>query len=128
MAFQTGDGGYVDIDGQRLDVETWEINPSISEDETTNTGSDGYYESVGCVKKCTGKVTCKWDAAAMPTTDPPGLLIGARPALKLYVGDSVEYHDFPVVLITTTPTSLDAKTVVKFSFDFVNQGIFTLAS
>lgn len=127
MSFLSGEGGYVDIDGQRLDVETWSISPTVSEDESTNTGSGGYYESVDCVAKCTGKVTCKWDADNPPTTDPPGILPRARPAIKLYVGDSGDYHDFPIALILGVPTELDAKNAIKFSFDFVNQGPFTLA-
>jgi len=128
MSFLTGEGGYVEAAGHRLDVETWEITPTVSEDESTNTGSAGYYESVDCVAKCTGKVTCKWDAADKPTTDPPGILVRARIAIKLYIGDSGLYHSFPVALITSTPTALDAKLAIKFSFDFVNQGVFTLAS
>ena len=125
MAFLTGDGGYVDIGGQRLDVEKWSLTTTISVDEATNTGSGGFYEGIGCVKKAVGKVDAKWDAAVTPTGTVPGVILGAEVHIKLYVGDSGEYYDFPVAMIISVPVENDAKLAVKFSFDFENHGTFT---
>jgi len=118
MAVITGQSGLVKIDLQNLNVLKWSFNPTVGMDETTNTGSAGFYEGIPTIKTATGSFDCKWDSAANPHLDPPGIILGAVVALKLYVGDSTSFYDIPTAYIVGVPVANDAKAAITFSCNF----------
>ena len=128
MAFLTGMDGDIKIDGQTLHVKKWSANPTCGTDETTNTGSGGFFESIPTIKKLTGKCDANWDAAAPPGGVIPGIIEGADIALKLYIGDSGDFINMPHATILGVPLENDAKTGVTFSFDFESNGPYTMPS
>ncbi len=121
MAFYSGSSGKVTVGSTDLNVQQWSIEPTADLDETTHSGSGGYFAAVVAKKKLTGSVQMQWDAAANPTTNPPNLNAGETVALKLYQHSTASaYWNIASAIITSTPIVTKPKEgpVVTFEFRF----------
>lgn len=121
---KSGKSGYVEVDGDRHDVETWDIDPQVGERETSDTGSEGYFDSINTIKSCSGSFKATWDNDAKPC---PTFSPGTEVELKLYIEEGGVYHHFPRAVCQGLPVALDAKGGITFTVNFKSRGPFTLA-
>lgn len=125
--FFTGKQGKVTVGETDLNVTGWSARAGVEMLETTHTGSGGARSFLPSVGMCTGEVRFCWDAEALATADPPGVLPGAELELKLYLeDDSGPYLHLPTALVAELAVESAVDRVVRGSFRFQSNGLFGL--
>jgi len=123
--FKSGQGGSVTVKGTVLKVTEWTFEPNVTLEETTHSGSAGFKESIAVIKSATGTVTFNWDADAKPTADPPNIVVGEVPLIKLNISDTGDFINIPCAIITDTSYTNPAPSIFVFTFSFEVTGPFT---
>lgn len=126
MAYLCGDGGYVKVDAAtNLEVLNWNGSETAELSETTNTGSDGYKESLVCKKVMTGSFEANYDATLGPKSD-PDIDAGDTVALELHTGASGNYS-IATAIITSLNWTMPAGGAITWSCDFESSGAYSHA-
>ena len=121
--YKTGKSGYVKINSGRLDIEGWKSNDQSSWDETTNTGSNGFEESIPAVRKASGSFDGSFDIDSFPV---PALNGGAEIGLDLYLEDGTLYLFAAKVGIDSFAVTTQVKNAIKFTCSWHTIGAFTI--
>ena len=123
--FKSGKDGKISVGGTDINVTKWSLRLTEESLETTHSGSGGYKDSIGGIKSAEGSFEADWDALAIPTANPPNLVIGVEPAyIRLYV-DATKYYLFTHCRITSMEPSSESKGKVSYSCTFESTGSWT---
>ena len=125
MAYQSGNGGYVEVGGTRLDVTGWQARESADWAETTSTGSGGCRESILVKKYISGTVSADFDPAKGPKSS-PSISAGDQVALVLHTASGEKYD--LVANVTRLSWVTPAGDKINFTFDFESTGAYTYGS
>lgn len=128
--------GRVQVDGLTLYLDSWRVNPSVGDVETTNFESvvGGVCYEEGIFGKHTAEVEFSgyWDADQSPHANPPNFTPGVVIAnLYLYVRKTGNRRFwFPLFRILSVPVQAAAKdnSRVEVSIHGKNQGIYFFPS
>jgi len=126
--FKTGKEGSVSVQATTLNVTGWSGTDEVAELESTHSGSGGFYTTEAGPRKFSGTVNANWQEDQNPHADPPNVVAGQIVAIKLFVGptaDNIFYDFVEARIISVGPTS-EVGGIVKYSFNFVNHGTFTI--
>ena len=124
MAYLCGTSGYVEVGVTRLDVTNWEATENSKWDETTNTQSAGYKESIVCLKWMTGTVSADFDAVLGPK-NAPDMDAGDQVALILHTNASGAYT--MTANIQELSWTQPASGKVSYTFTFESDGAYAYA-
>ena len=124
MAYECGNSGYVEVGAVRLDVTSWDGEESDERQDTTNTGSAGYYESLGCKKKFTGTINADFDTALGPKAA-PDITAGDQVALELHTAGAESYT--MTADVTQLRWTVPAGAKISYSFAFESNGAYVYA-
>jgi len=127
---QAGRYGKVTVGVTDLEIRGWTREETIGTEDTTNTGSGGFRDSVDTIKEASGTVEADWDVDAPPTDDPPNIRAGTEAALELYIGDPANDKKFThaKVVIVGVPTASEVRGKVSYSFNWESRGSWTYPS
>lgn len=125
MAYQSGNGGYVEVGGTRLDVTGWEAEESADWAETTSSGSSGYRESILVKRYMRGTASADFDPAKGPKSS-PSIAAGASVALVLHTAAGESYSVTANVRRLRWVTPAGDK--ISFTFDFESTGPYSYSS
>jgi len=124
MAYLCGNAGYVEVGITRLDVTEWTATENAKWDETTNTASAGYKESIRCLKWLSGTVSADFDAALGPFAA-PDIEAGDQVAMVLHTDASGAYTF--TANIMSKPITNPAGGKITWSMDFESDGAYAYA-
>lgn len=98
MSFYSGNGGYITVQGTRLNIGKWTLRKGSRLVENTHSGvSSTNFNPV--VPDNSGTIEIPWDSSNIPDTI-AGLVPGTQVTLQLYLGTSGLFH-------TLTNTSIE---------------------
>ena len=124
MAYVCGNAGYVEVGTDRLDVTEWTATENADREDTTNTGSGGYKQSIFCLKYLSGTVNADFDPLLGPKGT-PDLAAGDQVALVLHTNASGTYTLTANILNLNWRQPAGKK--VSYSFDFESDGAYVYA-
>lgn len=130
MAHKSGKEGKVKVDATDLNITAWSRSETMPTEDTTDTGDDGYRNSVNTIREASGTVEADWDAASRPHDDPPDIVTGSEVALYLYVGDPADDKKYthPIAVVTEVSTNSAVRGKVSYSFSWESRGSWTYPS
>jgi len=124
MAYVCGTEGFVEVGVDRLDVTNWSATETAEWEETTNTASAGYKESIHCKKSMTGSVNANYDPLLGPK-NAPDFEAGDQVAMELHTGADGNYTLTANIL--TLEWTNPAAGAVTYSFTFESNGAYAHA-
>ncbi len=122
--FEIGSSGSVHVDGTELHVVGWTLTETSEWQETTHSGSEGFYADIPGTMKVAGSFNSCFDLDTLPI---PALSAGSIVALILDYED-----DNPAITIATAgidsfEITSEAKGVIKFSCNYHSIDEYTWA-
>lgn len=137
-----GIGGKVMAGGEEFNVMDWTFTKTNTLVEITNSGSAGFAEYFPTKTEGAGSFNALWDLTNIPDagftaqtapTDPDfgpdktasPLEVGNLVTLKLYIGDSGKFYEFPARIESLAVTVNAVADVVKFAATFKSSGVIT---
>lgn len=127
MAFFTGLEGKGRFNGADICVTSWSATETAESFDTTNACDQGNTSSIPGATTLTGTATAFYDSAAPPFANPPNIRAGATGPLNLFLkDDSSPSIDVTTAEITEVTVNSEVKGVVNFSFNFKNNGAYTM--
>jgi hypothetical protein len=120
--FITGKAGDVTVDETTYEITDWSASDSADWQETTNTGSDGYYEDEPGTLKVTGSFNASMDMDAVPAAN---LAAGAKVALTLKYEAGVTALALTEAGIDSFEVTSEAKGIIRFTCNFHSIGSYS---
>jgi len=109
-----------------MNVEGWNLTEECDWQETTNTGSNGFEESIPGTKKCSGSFDASYDAYNKPYSNPPNLTAGQTVILQLDIEANVPCFRGNTVAVDSLNIVSTAKGVIKFTCNWHTIGAYTI--
>ena len=125
MAYLSGNSGFVEVNGVRLDVTSWDAEELAEWAETTNTGDAGYKTSIVVKKSMSGTINANFDAALGPKGAPSIDAGDTIAVLELNTDASGTYT--MVANVQRLRWAQPAGGAVTYTFDFESQGAYAYA-
>ena len=119
---EIGKSGSVHIDGTELHVTDWSANEESDWQETTNSGSGGYYEDIPGTMKLSGSFSAGYDLDNEPI---PDLSAGEIVALILDFEDANPCVTLATAGIDSFEITSSAKGLIQFTCNYHSIGSYT---
>ncbi len=119
---EIGSSGSVHVDSTEMHVTEWSATEESDWQETTNSGSGGFYEDIPGTKKLSGSFSASYDLDA-PSI--PDLSAGEIVALILDFEDANPAVSIPEAGIDSFEVTSEAKGVIRFTCNYHSIGIYT---
>lgn len=119
-----GKNSLFESDGTVVHSKGWSVNPSVAEEDITNTSDEGYTDVLALNKSLSVTVEFHWDAQTNILDDPISLHEGSVVTnLKLYLdGPSSPFWLLPKGLVTETPQESKVDGAGKITLTIKNKG------
>lgn len=122
--FITGKSGSIHVDGKTIDVTDWSLTDESDWQETTHSGSEGFYTDIPGTMKASGSFTASYNMDDSPI---PALAAGAIVSLTLDYETNVPAMNLPKAGIDSFEVTSEAKGVINFTCNFHSIGVYTWA-
>lgn len=102
--------------------KSWTLNMNLDVLDTTNFGSSGWRENLGCLRGWSGTMEALWDMSDAAQTALQDAVIGtvAKVYLQLYTNDT-NYYSGSAYIANVNPGAA-VEDLVTVSFDFTGDG------
>jgi len=117
--YEIGKSGSVFVDDVEIRVEGWSGNEESDWQETTNSGSEGYEESIPGTMKMSGSFNGSIDLDALPV---PALAAGVIVKLRLDYETGNTAVELAKAGIDSFEVTSEAKGVIKFTCNYHSIG------
>lgn len=122
---ETGKSGSIHHDGSEIHVTSWNASDEADWQETTNSGSGGYYEDIPGTLKCSGSFAASFDLDNQPI---PDLKSGTIVLLQLDYEDGNPALILSQAGIDSFEVTSEAKGLINFTCNWHSIGSFTWES
>ncbi len=119
--FEIGKSGSIHVDGVEIHVEGWTASDEADWQETTHSGSGGYFTDTPGTKKISGSFNGSFNLADKPV---PTLAAGVIVGLVLDYEDANPAISLATAGIDSFEVTSEAKGVIKFTCNWHSIGTF----
>lgn len=124
----SGTDGRMQINGVNLNVEEWDGEETVHDEDTTSFEDGGYETGVTSTRVFDFSGKGYWDAAVNPHSNPPNLIAGQTLTnCRMYVSKASNlFANVPSARCLRIKITNKVKGRVDFEFSAKSQGSFTL--
>lgn len=123
--FLPGKSGYVAANGNRVCLESWDVDDSAEKLPTDSFCSSGVSTGLVGIETLKWNISGSWDFDASPVSGPPGFY--PRDDLQLVLGLPVGGWTMPIALVLSAKCTCAVRDTVKIQASGENNGSFTRA-